>query len=48
MKNKVRTLIIIGWLILGMASGIFAQTREECYQTAYIYFSQGRYEAEEW
>ncbi|HOQ67133.1 MAG TPA: tetratricopeptide repeat protein [Candidatus Atribacteria bacterium] len=49
MKNKIGKLIIIGWLIVGVAPGIFAQTREECYQTAYIYFSQGKYEqAEEW
>ena len=49
MKNKIGQLVIIGWLILGVVPGIFAQTKEECYQNGYIYFSQGNYEeAEKW
>lgn len=49
MKNKVEKLIIIVGLILLITPGLFAQTKEECYQTAYIYFSQNNYEeAEKW
>ncbi len=49
MKNKIGKLIIIVWLVLGIAPGLLAQTKEECYQNGYIYFSQGKYEeAREW
>ena len=46
MKNKIGKLIIIVWLVLGIAPGLLAQTKEECYQNGYIYFSQGKYEEE--
>jgi tetratricopeptide (TPR) repeat protein len=49
MKNKIGKLIIIVWLVLGIVPGLLAQTKEECYQNGYIYFSQGKYEeAREW
>lgn len=43
------TLIIVVGLILVVIPGLFAQTKEECYQTAYVYFSQNNYEeAKKW
>jgi tetratricopeptide (TPR) repeat protein len=49
MKNKMLILTIMVGLILVVTPGLFAQTKEECYQTAYVYFSQNNYEeAEKW